>query len=268
MTSVNIWRRAGASPESVKGNIMNEEEMANLHSAGATVRHKSPFDSLPTHRNDSGLSGDFIKKWAAPFYMRIASYLDDTWPESIKELKNEITPEICLKLLGDFNWRTRLVGAYFSAVKGYSQFIDIIGTHLLKSEVCCVGHIYALTLTFFRTKESEEFLNKYLNYYLTTPGLYFDQKSVMEAILYLDKVSGTSNFERHLKNWKSFLEKRKAPEREHANDLSELLKKHGENISVDELLNQTNSEDKTQLFSTEYFDKQIDILTDLNKYCR
>jgi hypothetical protein len=73
---------------------MNEEELANLHSAGATVRHKSPFDNLPTHKNDSELSGDFIKKWASPFYMRIASYLDNTWIESIKEIKNEITPDI------------------------------------------------------------------------------------------------------------------------------------------------------------------------------
>jgi hypothetical protein len=43
--------------------------------------------------------------------------------------KNEITIDVCLSLLGDFNWRTRLVGAYFAAIKGYHKLIDIIGNH-------------------------------------------------------------------------------------------------------------------------------------------
>jgi hypothetical protein len=107
-------------------------EMARLHSAGATVRHSSPFNDLPVHKNETPLSDDFIKKWVVPFYMKIGSYGDKKWIEAVKEIKNEITPGICLSLLGDFNWRTRLVGAYFAAVKGYEDLIDIIGIHLLK----------------------------------------------------------------------------------------------------------------------------------------
>lgn len=124
--------------------------MAGFHSASATVRYVSPFENLQTYKNDEDLSADFIKKWAVPFYMEIASYDNSDWVDQIKEIKPEITKDDCLNLLGDFNWRTRLVSSYFSAVKDYRGLINIIGTHLLKSEVCCVGHIYALTLVFLR----------------------------------------------------------------------------------------------------------------------
>jgi hypothetical protein len=167
---------------------MNDlDEMARLHSAGAIVRHASIFDNLSSHNNEQSLSADFIKKWAVPYYMAIGSYADTSWINAIKEIKNEITTDVCLALLGDFNWRTRLVGAYFSAVKGYTEFIDIIGVHLLKSELCCVGHIYALTLAYFNTEKSIQYLNTYLDYYLTRPELHFDQKIVMEAMLFLDQ---------------------------------------------------------------------------------
>src|SRR4051812_1169568 len=136
-------------------------EMARLHSAGATVKHLSPFDSLPTHKNEKDLSPEFIKKWVVPYYMEIGSYNNSNRVVQIQEIKPEITKDICLNLLGDFNWRTRLVGAYFAAVKGYKELIDIIGTHLLKSEVCCVGHIYALVLAFFDGEDSMQYLNRY-----------------------------------------------------------------------------------------------------------
>lgn len=121
----------------VSGYIMNDlNEMARLHSAGATVRHVSPFDSLPIRKNDKDLSSDFVKKWAVPYYMEIGSYDNSNRIDQIKKIKPEITKDVCRNLLGDFNWRTRLVGSYFAAVKDYKELIDIIGIHLLKSEVC------------------------------------------------------------------------------------------------------------------------------------
>lgn len=178
-------------------------EIARFHSAGAIVRDISPFDNLQSHRNNFELTSDLIKKWVAPYYMEIGSYDSENCLTRIKKTKNEITKEVVLSLLGDFNWRTRLVGTYFAAVKGYSDLINIIGTHLLKSEVCCVGHIYSLALAFFNSNKCIEYLNVYLNYYLTKPHLYFDQEYVMGAIFYLDKLNGTSNADRHRENWQN-----------------------------------------------------------------
>jgi hypothetical protein len=221
-------------------------EMARLHSAGATVRHLSPFDNLPIHKNEKELASDFIKKWAVPYYMEIASYDNSNWIEAIKEVKHTITKETCLLLLGDFNWRTRLVGSYFTAVKEYRDLIDIIGTHLLKSEVCCVAHIYALTLSFFNEERCVQYLNKYLDYYLTKPSLYFDQKFVMESILYLDKENKTDHFTKHKENWKGFQEERSKIER---NDQDPY------------------TDDKTEeVFSTQYFDEQVGVLRKLSQH--
>ncbi len=208
-------------------------EMARLHSAGATVRHVSPFEHLHSHRNEFDLPGGFIKKWAVPYYMNIVSAEKEEWIKSIKNIKSEITNDISLSLLGDFNWRTRLVGAYFSAVRNYSDNIDIIGVHLLKSEVCCVGHIYALTLAFFNSEKSIKYLGDYLDYYLTKPLLYFDQDYVMGAILYLDEVNGTSNGDKYKENW---------------NALSTIRKT------------------KNDKWIPKFFEEQIQILKELNKY--
>jgi len=250
---------------------MNDpDEMARLHSAGATVRHSSPFNDLPAHKNETELSDGFIRKWAVPFYMKIGSYGDKKWIEEIKEIKNEITPDICLSLLGDLNWRTRRVGAYFAAVKGYEDLIDIIGIHLLKSEVCCVGHIYAVTLAFFNTGKSVEFFNKYLDYYLTTPALYFDQKQVMEAILYLDKINNTDNFKRHSDNWRILGEKREPIEKQSALTVAKILEEQQGKGAAAEYLHSlsANTGKKAEKFTTEYFDEQVLILRDLNQYGR
>ncbi len=243
-------------------------EMARLHSAGATVRHHSPFADLPTYENKTKLSAEFIRKWAVPFYMEIGKYGDNNWIEQIKQIKEEITVDICLSLLGDFNWRTRLVGAYFAAVKGYRQLIDIIGVNLLKSEVCCVGHIYTLTLTFFKTDKSVEFLNKYLDYYLTTPSLYFDQKTVMEAFLYLDKTDNTETFKRHLKNWRLLEQSRKPLEQQNALTLAKFIEEQEGIGAAEDYLQSllSNDNDQVESFSTDYFDEQIGILKSLNQY--
>ncbi len=159
-----------------------------------------------------------------------------------------------------------MVGSYFVAVKGYTDLIEIIGTHLLKSEVCCVGHIYALTLGFFNNEKSAYYLNEYLGYYLKKPALNFDQKRIIEAILYLDKINGTSNFHIHIENWKLFQHERKKIKEKSVIELAKLLensekpdniKKHNEILKF-----VMNTQDEK--LTTEYFDKQIDILRELS----
>ncbi|SHM91816.1 DUF6000 family protein [Flavobacterium chilense] len=185
---------------------MDEKELAavKLHIAGATVRHNSPFGELQSFKNDFELSQDFINKWVVPFYMNIND-VSDEWTNKLVSVKGEISTHIIQNNLGDFNWRTRQTGAFFSAITNQVQFIDIIGTHLLKSEVCYAGSVYSKVLAYFNSEKCVEYLNLYLDYYLLKPDLWFDQTAVMEAILYLDKINSTNYFERHSDNWLKFI---------------------------------------------------------------
>ena len=76
----------------------------------------------------------------------------------------------------------------------------------MKSEVCYAGGIYCKVLASFNTEKSIEYLNLYLEYYLTKKDLWFDQREVMESILYLDEINGTNNFQKHYKNWLEFIQ--------------------------------------------------------------
>ena len=181
-----------------------EIEAIKLHVAGATVRHTPPFDDLKPFKNDFELTQDFIDKWVVPFYMNLG-HTDNEWIKKLTSVKKEITTDIIEKNLGDFNWRTRQTGAFFSAITNQTQFIDIIGTHLLKSEVCYAGGVYCKVFASFNLPKCVDYLNLYLDYYLTKPDLWFDQRDAMEAILYLDKINSTNHFDRHTNNWTEFI---------------------------------------------------------------
>ena len=122
-----------------------------------------------------------------------------------KLIKNELNEDIVRTLLGDFNWRTRKVGAIFTIVKNYSQFEEIIGNHLLKSEVCYAGRFYALALAYINTDSSVRFLKQYLEYYLTRHDLDFDQVIVMNALVYLDAKNNTKVHESLLSLWHDYI---------------------------------------------------------------
>mgnify|MGYP000046318707 CR=1 FL=1 len=40
-----------------------------LHVAGATVRHKNPFEDLESYKSETEIDKEFIDKWVIPFYM-------------------------------------------------------------------------------------------------------------------------------------------------------------------------------------------------------
>ena len=166
------------------------------------------FPHLRPHLNSDPLSKEIIEKFGIPFYMEVGGSVESGWPKKVNAIRSEISVDLCLLLLGDRNWRSRKVGAYFAAVKNYRELIDIIGTHLLKSEVCCVGHIYALVLAFFNDERCVLYLDQYLDYYLQKPELYYDQIDVLSALLYLDQENKTDLSSRHLNTWKTFSDER------------------------------------------------------------
>lgn len=174
-----------------------------LHSKGATVQHASPFSELKSYRNQNEITQDFRNKWVIPYYFNLKNSTDD-WINRMIQLKSEINETVILNNLGDFNWRTRSTGSYFAAIRQSINLEDIIGTHLLKSEVCRAGSQYAYTLASFNTNKSIEYLNRYLNYYLKKPELYFDQETVLSAIKYLDEINNTSMIDQHVDIYNQF----------------------------------------------------------------
>jgi Family of unknown function (DUF6000) len=175
-----------------------------LHVVGATVRHESTFADLPSLKNVEDLSEDFLTNWAAPFYLRIGE-TDESWANQLIQAKDKITVDVTLKLLGDFNWRTRQTGAFFAAIKNFTELTDLIGVHFLKSEVCFAGRVYALTFASFNSEKSVNYLDQYLTYYLSKPDLWFDQREAMEALTYLDKINATDFVRKHSDNWIKFI---------------------------------------------------------------
>ena len=87
-----------------------------LHVAGATVRHRNPFENMEAPRNDDELSKEFIEKRVTSFYMTHLALAGETTIATFARAAKEINIDIVRTLLGDFNWRTRITGAYFAAI--------------------------------------------------------------------------------------------------------------------------------------------------------
>ena len=167
MAFLNLWQRLFTSNDQAT-------EVA-LHVAGATSRSHNPFEQLAAYRNQEEPSDEFIEKWVMEFYMVSIARLDDQKFAAFVQAAREVTPDIVKQLLGDFNWRLRIVGAYFVAIKGYEELTDIIGVHLLQSEVCYAGAGYALALAMFESERAQDYLKAYLEFYLKQPDLWYDQ---------------------------------------------------------------------------------------------
>lgn len=181
---------------------LNPDE-AIKHSAGMIVQHKNPFESLQAMVTGEWLDKEFLKKWVIPFYFS-AWNIQPCDEIKLNKIAPEITSEIIRLCLGDNNWRTRQTGALFSAISNSTEFIDAIGVHLLKSEVCYAGKVYCRILAYFNTKACIQYLNEYLNYYLMRKDLFFDQYDAVAAIQYLDKINRTNEYSRHSVNWNAF----------------------------------------------------------------
>ncbi len=178
-----------------------KEDEIELAFAGAMVIHRNPFEQLEAFRNTDELTSEFANKWISPFYLSLHAYSKPEDISSFVTATNNLNIDDIKQLLGYFDWRSKLVGAYFAACKNYQQLEDIIGIHLLKSEVCYAGTGYCIALAIFGTDKSKDYLKRYLTYYLSRNDLWFDQADAFCALEYLDKPES----EKFLELWNEFI---------------------------------------------------------------
>lgn len=175
-----------------------------LHSAGATVLHKSPFSGLEVPVSTEPLLIEIRDRWVVPFYNDCLGNIPAIEAGLAPQL-SEITPSLVLELLSQFNWRPRLMGAVFVALRRFEELEELIGRLLLRSDVCYAGRGYCVALARLNTPTSAGWLREYLGYYLTRPELWFDQADAMAALLYLDQTNHTDHASELRSLWNDFV---------------------------------------------------------------
>jgi hypothetical protein len=185
--------------------MKTEMTEAELHSAGATVRHHSPFADLMIPTSEKDLSPEDVQKWVIPFYLADLVTDREKVTTSFVPLAPLLTLEVVRQLLGQMNWRPRIVAAYFAAIMMIREVEGDLGRLLLRSDVCFAGGGYCLALACFNTSISRDYLHRYLEYYLRQPDLWFDQGDALAALTYLDEINSTHEAEQFADAWQSFI---------------------------------------------------------------
>ena len=113
---------------------------------------------------------------------------------------------IVKQLLGDTNWRSRSAASYFCAFQDLDEFEENIGNLLLKSEVCYAGRSYCIALanSALRSDLPINYLQKYLDYYLYKPDLFFEQGIALAALTFIGKNKGFDLTSIYIDAWQSF----------------------------------------------------------------
>jgi len=181
---------------------------AALHSAGAVVRHVSPFSELEVPaRRYTDADDSLIEQWIRPLYIALP---ERRLIETVYPRRHQVDLRLVRDLLSIYDWRPRSVGALLAALRMETATLDQIGRLLLRSDVCFAGNAYCFALARMNTPQSFDYLARYLDYYLTHPELRFDQRQALAAVHFLDQVNGTAYAER----WQSFVGRRRASDRE------------------------------------------------------
>jgi hypothetical protein len=183
-----------------------EKKAMVQHIRGATVVHTSPFISIQVPTADDALSVEECEKFVSPFYRVSFRSVDGKFLDSLKLIYREITPTLVEQLLTEYDWRPRLTGAFFAALKRFNSVEDHIGRLLVRSDLCFAGKLYCVALAEFNSPCGLNCLTKYLEYYLTRPVLDYDQGDAMGAVAYLDAKNGTGHLERFQPLWNSYVE--------------------------------------------------------------
>lgn len=183
-----------------------DEKALDRHIRGATVLHQSPFNSIEVPSAEEALSARECEKWVVPFYRVSFCSAEGGFANSLRSIYKEITPAVVERLLTEYNWRPRLTGAFFAALRHLTPVEDHIGRLLVRSDLCYAGKLYCVALAEFNTPVGLEYLRRYLMYYLTRPDLDFDQDDAMGAIAWLDGQNGTRMYESFLPLWQTFVD--------------------------------------------------------------
>ena len=117
---------------------------------------------------------------------------------------SKITVEQIRLLLGERDWRPKSIASFYSAIINLKEVENDIGKLLLKNEFGRVGYPYILCLTSFSNSKSIDYINQYLDYYLTLPGHNYFQPVAMSALAYIDKTTGSDYFKKKLYAWERF----------------------------------------------------------------
>ena len=136
------------------------------------------------NRRDEDLTADEIERWVLPFYL--SHHESFKFVAGLRRVYGEVDEAVAGRLLSFLNWRPKVAGAYFAAMKKMVGLEPLIGRLLLRSDVCYAGSTYCVALATFATDESRRLLREYLDYYLTTPENWYDQKEAIGALAYLD----------------------------------------------------------------------------------
>jgi hypothetical protein len=184
----------------------SDEEAIVRHVRGAIVVHKSPFSSIEVPSSDDALSMQECEKFVSPFYRVSFRSVASDFMGSLRNVYPAVTPEMVELLLTEYDWRPRLTGAFFAALKHFNSVEDHIGRLLVRSDLCFAGKLYCVALAEFNSLCGFNYLTRYLEYYLTRPDLDYDQGDAMGAVAYLDAKNGTGHLERFRPLWKSYVE--------------------------------------------------------------
>lgn len=174
-----------------------------LHTAGATVRHVSPFSALEVSVSDEPLPAEVRERWVRPLYFGLQREgVDAFLAANLADADDALID----RLLAQFDWRSRTVGAFLAALRGRARFADRIGRLLVRSDVCYAGSAYCVALAAFNDPIGTDHLRQYLSYYLNRPELWFDQASAMAAVGYLDGLNGSDSMAQFVPQWNAFIE--------------------------------------------------------------
>ncbi|MEZ4394093.1 MAG: DUF6000 family protein [Polyangiales bacterium] len=151
-------------------------------------------------------SHEFLERWVVPFYLLDLSRDVEAFIDALRHVAPELNEAVIAELLARLNWRPRIVGAYFVAIRRCYAFEEQIGRLLLRSEVCYAGRGFCVALARLNTPASVASLEEYLDVYLSRVEWFFDQGEAMAALGYLDAQNGTDRRARFMPRWQRFIE--------------------------------------------------------------
>lgn len=164
----------------------------DTHVAGRGAGHPWPPGELDVPVAVGSLSGAFLARWVEPFYLSDPARLDPAQTAAWCAAARACDDAVLEALLTEADWRPRVVGAWFVALRGADGFETRLGRLLLRSDVCFAGRAYAVALTSLATPGAADWLERYLRHYLAHSQLDYDQAEAMAALTQLDTVRAAS----------------------------------------------------------------------------